>query len=82
VLRDKRLSGVFVRAPLAEVLSNYKILLLLPLLEHGKTTTSQYFRTYFTGGADVTAFIGGIVENYNSNLIGSGKTVTVVEADE
>ena len=33
-------------------------------------------------GADVTAFIGGIVENYNSNLIGSGKTITVVEADE
>jgi UDP-N-acetylmuramate--alanine ligase len=24
----------------------------------------------------------GIVENYNSNLIGDGKTVTVVEADE
>jgi UDP-N-acetylmuramate-alanine ligase len=32
-------------------------------------------------GVDVTAFIGGIVENYNSNLIGKGKTV-VVEADE
>jgi UDP-N-acetylmuramate--alanine ligase len=28
----------------------------------------------------VTAFIGGIVEN--SNLVGNGKTVTVVEADE
>jgi UDP-N-acetylmuramate--alanine ligase len=26
-------------------------------------------------------FIGGIVENYNSNLIGDGETVTVVEAD-
>ena len=36
----------------------------------------------FESGADVTAFIGGIVENYNSNLIGSGKTITVVEADE
>jgi UDP-N-acetylmuramate-alanine ligase len=23
-----------------------------------------------------------IVENYNSNLVGNGKTVTVVEADE
>jgi UDP-N-acetylmuramate--alanine ligase len=23
--------------------------------------------------ADVTAFIGGIVENYNSNLVGDGK---------
>jgi len=30
----------------------------------------------------VTAFVGGIVENYNSNLIGNGKTITVVEADE
>ena len=26
--------------------------------------------------------MGGIVENYNSNLIGEGKTITVVEADE
>jgi UDP-N-acetylmuramate--alanine ligase len=26
--------------------------------------------------------LGGIVENYNSNLVGDGKTVTVVEADE
>jgi UDP-N-acetylmuramate-alanine ligase len=33
-------------------------------------------------GADVTSFIGGIVENYNSNLVGDRKTVTVVEADE
>ena len=30
----------------------------------------------------MTSFIGGIVENYNSNLIGNGKTITVVEADE
>lgn len=36
----------------------------------------------YESGADVTAFLGGIVENYHSNLIGSGKTVTVVEADE
>ncbi|MEC5165167.1 UDP-N-acetylmuramate--alanine ligase [Flavobacterium sp. PL11] len=50
---------------------------------HGKTTTSGILaHILFESGADVTAFIGGIVENYNSNLIGSGKTVTVVEADE
>jgi UDP-N-acetylmuramate--alanine ligase len=30
----------------------------------------------------MSSFIGGIVENYNSNLVGDGKTVTVVEADE
>ncbi|GIZ08942.1 UDP-N-acetylmuramate--L-alanine ligase [Flavobacterium sp. UMI-01] len=50
---------------------------------HGKTTTSSILgHILFQSGADVTAFIGGIVENYNSNLIGDGKTVTVVEADE
>ncbi|MFV8368269.1 UDP-N-acetylmuramate--L-alanine ligase [Flavobacterium sp. LB2R40] len=50
---------------------------------HGKTTTSGILgHILYESGADVTAFIGGIVENYNSNLIGNGKTVTVVEADE
>jgi len=50
---------------------------------HGKTTTSSILgHILFESGADVTAFIGGIVENYNSNLIGNGKTITVVEADE
>ena len=50
---------------------------------HGKTTTSGILgHIMYESGADVTAFIGGIVENYNSNLIGSGKSITVVEADE
>jgi len=50
---------------------------------HGKTTTSSILgHILYESGADVTAFIGGIVENYDSNLIGHGKTVTVVEADE
>jgi len=50
---------------------------------HGKTTTSSILgHILHESGVDVTAFIGGIVENYNSNLIGNGKTVTVVEADE
>ncbi|WP_456315621.1 UDP-N-acetylmuramate--L-alanine ligase [Pseudomonas shirazensis] len=50
---------------------------------HGKTTTSSILgHILYESGADVTAFVGGIVENYNSNLIGTGKTVTVVEADE
>ena len=50
---------------------------------HGKTTTSSILgHILYESGADVTAFIGGIVENYNSNLIGTGKTITVVEADE
>ncbi|WP_293870804.1 UDP-N-acetylmuramate--L-alanine ligase [Flavobacterium sp.] len=50
---------------------------------HGKTTTSSILgHILYESGADVTAFIGGIVENYHSNLIGNGKTITVVEADE
>jgi UDP-N-acetylmuramate--alanine ligase len=50
---------------------------------HGKTTTSSILgHILYESGADVTAFIGGIVENYDSNLIGLGKTITVVEADE
>ncbi len=50
---------------------------------HGKTTTSSILgHILYESGADVTAFLGGIVENYHSNLIGNGKTVTVVEADE
>ena len=50
---------------------------------HGKTTTSSILgHILYESGADVTSFLGGIVENYNSNLIGTGKTITVVEADE
>ena len=50
---------------------------------HGKTTTSSILgHILFECGVDVTAFLGGIVEGYDSNLIGTGKTVTVVEADE
>jgi UDP-N-acetylmuramate--alanine ligase len=50
---------------------------------HGKTTTSSILgHILYQSGADVTSFLGGIVENYNSNLIGTGKIITVVEADE
>ena len=50
---------------------------------HGKTTTSSILaHILFQSGLDVTSFLGGIVENYNSNLVGNGKTITVVEADE
>ncbi len=50
---------------------------------HGKTTTTAILgHILHQSNVDVTTFVGGIVENYNSNLIGNGKTVTVVEADE
>ncbi|MFD2516495.1 UDP-N-acetylmuramate--L-alanine ligase [Salinimicrobium flavum] len=50
---------------------------------HGKTTTSTMLAHLLKAtGAEVTAFLGGISENYNSNLILSGDKVMVVEADE
>ena len=50
---------------------------------HGKTTTSSILgHILYESGADVTAFLGGIVENYNSNLIGNGKTKLSYCADK
>lgn len=50
---------------------------------HGKTTTSAILgHILHQSGVEVTAFLGGILENYNSNLIGNGTKVTVTEADE
>lgn len=50
---------------------------------HGKTTTSAILGHLLAeSGAAVTAFIGGITQNYNSNLIYKGNDVVVVEADE
>lgn len=50
---------------------------------HGKTTTSAILgHLLAVSKAPVTAFMGGVAENYNSNLIQNGNEVTVVEADE
>jgi len=50
---------------------------------HGKTTTTAILGHLLKeSGAKVTAFLGGISENYNSNLILEGNDVVVVEADE
>lgn len=53
---------------------------------HGKTSTSSLVAHLLkSSGKPVTAFLGGITQNYNSNLILSGKSkeaVVVVEADE
>ena len=50
---------------------------------HGKTTTTSILG-HIMNECDVplTAFLGGISENYNSNLILNGTEVSVVEADE
>lgn len=50
---------------------------------HGKTTTSAILgHLMATCDMPVTAFLGGIAENYNSNFISRGTEITVVEADE
>ncbi|WP_299228441.1 UDP-N-acetylmuramate--L-alanine ligase [uncultured Psychroserpens sp.] len=50
---------------------------------HGKTTTTSILGHLLNScNVEVTAFLGGISENYNSNLILNGTDVTVVEADE
>lgn len=51
---------------------------------HGKTTTSSMLAHLFKQShVDCNAFLGGILKNYNSNLMLSDKSdLTVVEADE
>ena len=50
---------------------------------HGKTTTSTMLgHILYSAGVNATSFLGGISENYNSNLILGGTEVSVVEADE
>ncbi|PZX59649.1 UDP-N-acetylmuramate--L-alanine ligase [Algoriphagus ratkowskyi] len=55
---------------------------------HGKTTTSSLIAHMLkSAGKSVVAFLGGITQNYQSNLIIGGKktkepTIVVVEADE
>ncbi|HSF55356.1 MAG TPA: UDP-N-acetylmuramate--L-alanine ligase [Algoriphagus sp.] len=54
---------------------------------HGKTSTSSLVAHLLkSAGKQVAAFLGGITQNYNSNLILPGKskeaTLVVVEADE
>lgn len=50
---------------------------------HGKTTTTSILgHLLYECNVPVTAFLGGVSENYNSNFILNGTEVTVVEADE
>ncbi|WP_242202268.1 UDP-N-acetylmuramate--L-alanine ligase [Aestuariivivens insulae] len=50
---------------------------------HGKTTTTSILgHLLYECNVPLTAFLGGISENYNSNFISKGTEVTVVEADE
>jgi UDP-N-acetylmuramate--alanine ligase len=50
---------------------------------HGKTSTSSLLgHILHEAGLEATSFLGGITENYQSNLILGGTKYTVVEADE
>lgn len=50
---------------------------------HGKTTTSSILGHILKeAGLESTAFLGGVVENYDSNIILNGAEITVSEADE
>jgi len=50
---------------------------------HGKTTTSSILgHLLYECNENLTAFVGGISENYQSNLIQKGTDISVVEADE
>ena len=50
---------------------------------HGKTTTSAILGHLLAScNMSVTAFLGGVSENFNSNLIYNGSDIMVVEADE
>lgn len=48
---------------------------------HGKTTTSAILG-HIMSGQKATAFLGGIAENYNANLVLGENKISVVEADE
>ncbi|MDO5607252.1 MAG: UDP-N-acetylmuramate--L-alanine ligase [Capnocytophaga sp.] len=50
---------------------------------HGKTTTSSILAHILVeSGASVSAFLGGVAENFDSNLVLNGSEWTVAEADE
>jgi len=50
---------------------------------HGKTTTSSILAHLLREtGTPLTAFLGGISEDFNSNFIFEGADYSVVEADE
>jgi UDP-N-acetylmuramate--alanine ligase len=50
---------------------------------HGKTTTSAILaHLLYKSDVKMTAFLGGILEEYNTNYLCSGTDVMVVEADE
>lgn len=66
---------------LGEISKNAKCLAVAGT--HGKTTTSAILgHLLMVSDMPVTAFFGGIAENYKTNFISNGFEIMVVEADE
>ena len=79
--------NVFKRSAILGYITGNSEKLIAVAGTHGKTSVSTIVAHIFkSAGKDITAFLGGISKNYNSNLIFSGKKVTsefaVSEADE
>jgi len=50
---------------------------------HGKTTTASFLTHFFAHlNLEFTAFLGGIMNEYQSNLVQKGMRYSIVEADE
>lgn len=79
--KDKNFEILKRSAVLGEITKNTFCLAIAGT--HGKTTTTSILgHLLHECNVPVTAFLGGVSENYNSNFILSGTEVTVVEADE
>ena len=73
---------IYKRAELLGELSKNSICLAVAGT-HGKTTTSSILSHLLAYcNMPITAFLGGVTENYNSNLIYKGDKIMVIEADE
>ena len=73
---------IFKRSEVLGVISQNKFCIAIAGT-HGKTTTSTILsHLLFENNISFTSFVGGISENYNSNLIENGEDIVLVEADE
>ncbi len=80
--RDNNFELIKRAAALGQISQNHECLAVAGT--HGKTTTSALLAHLFkTAGKDVTAFLGGISVNYQSNFLpGPEESILVAEADE
>lgn len=74
--------NIYKRAQILGQISENKICIAVAGT-HGKTTISSMLAFLLKENNEpVTAFLGGIAQNYNSNYIQNGNEVYVIEADE